>query len=145
MEVERKNEFGGLTELELADFENANKVVLPKDYREFLLENNGGKPIPNRVRLPSAILEYLSGMHNGDTYANLYKQIDVFRSRIPFSTFPIGIDPFGNLFLMSIHQEIFGYIYFWVHEGEPEVQDGHYTDNCTFVAYNFTEFVDNLF
>jgi len=83
-------------------------------------------------------------MHNGDYYASLYKRIDVFKGRLPLSTLPIATDPFGNLFIMSLHSEGHGHIYFWDHEGEPEYQDGHYTDNCYFVAYSFTEFINNL-
>jgi len=145
MEIGMSNEFGQLSELELADFEKANNVSLPNDYRNFLLHYNGGKPEPGRVRNPGTTLTYLLGMHNGDHYASLYKHIESYRLRLPFSTLPIGTDPFGNLFIMSIHQEGLGHIYFWDHEREPKVQDGHYTDNCSFVAYSFSAFVNDLY
>jgi hypothetical protein len=80
-------------------------------------------------------------MHNGDYYASLYKHIDMFKDRLPLSTFPIATDPFGNLFIMSLHPDGHGHIYFWDREGEPEYQNGHYTDNCTFVAYSFSDFL----
>jgi len=51
---------------------------------------------------------------------------------------------FGNLFIMSVHPEGYGQVYFWDHEGEPEIQDGTYTDNCSFVAYSFSEFINSL-
>ncbi len=68
----------------------------------------------------------------------------MFKGRLPLSSFTIAADPFGNLFIMSLHSEIYGCIYFWDHEGQPEHQDGHYTDNCSFVAYSFSEFLQNL-
>jgi len=142
--IEKKNEFGKLQEVELRDFEQENNVNLPSDYRDFLLEFNGGKPIRNRNERPDTIVTYILGMHNGAYYASLYKHIDMFKDRLPLSTFPIATDSFGNLFIMSLHLEGYGHIYFWDHEGEPEYQDGHYTDNCSFVAYSFTEFIDNL-
>ena len=145
MRIKNSNEFGNLTEIEMKDFEEANGIELPEDYRDFLLSYNGGEPEPNRVRVPETILTYLFGMHNGEYYASLYKCIDIYRLRIPFSTLPIGRDPFGNIFLMSIHPEGLGHIYFWDHEREPEVQDGHNTENCVFVAYSFTEFIDSLY
>jgi hypothetical protein len=142
--VENKNEFGALQEVELNDFERENNIELPNDYRNFLLEFNGGKPKPDKNENPETIVTYILGMHNGDYYASLYKQIDMFKGRLPLSTFPIATDPFGNLFIMSLHPEGHGHIYFWDHEGETEYQDGHYTENCSFVAYTFSEFINNL-
>lgn len=57
-------------------------------------------------------------------------------------TFSIGTDPFGNHFIMSVHPESYGQIYFWDHEEEPKTQDGHFTKNCYFVANSFSEFVN---
>lgn len=142
--VENKNEFGVLQEIELNDFENGNNIKLPRDYRTFLLEFNGGSPKQNRNEHPDTIVTYILGMHNGDYYASLYKHIDMVKDRLPLSTFPFATDPFGNLFIMSLHPESHGHIYFWDHEGEPECQDGHYIENCSFVAHSFTEFLKNL-
>lgn len=142
--IKSKNEFGILPETVLVDFEIANQLKLLDDYRRVLLEYNGGKPIPNRNENPDTIITYILGMHNGDYYASMYKHIDMFKKRLPLSSFPIVTDPFGNLFLMSVHPDGFGYIYFWDHEGETEYQDGHYVDNCYFVAYSFTDFINNL-
>lgn len=142
--IQEKNRFGILSENELIDFEKENSIKLPEDYRLFLLEFNGGAPNPNRVKNPDTIVSYLLGMHNQDYFASLYKHIDMFKRRLPLSTFPIATDPFGNLFIMSVHPDVYGYIYFWDHEGEPEYQDGNYVDNCYFVAYSFNEFIDNL-
>src|ERR671922_1406841 len=111
--IETKNEFGSLQAIELNDFEIANNIKLPNDYRNFLLEFNGGKPIPNRNENPDTIVTYILGMHNGDYYASLYKHIDMFKDRLPLSTFPIATDPFGNLFIMSVHSGGYGHIYFW--------------------------------
>ena len=142
--IESANEFGRLSLLELNEFEQVNGKKLPQDYRDFLLEFNGGMPNPNsNVKLDRVVL-YILGMHNGDYYASLYKHIDMFAGRLPFSTFPIATDPFGNLYLMSLHSENYGQIFFWDHEGEPENQDGHYVDNCSFVAYSFTQFLNEL-
>ena len=142
--IEHKNKFGQLSEIELGDFEKENNIELPDDYRAFLLEANGGTPNPNNNERPDTIVTYILGMHNGDYYASLYKHVDMFSGRLPLSTFPIATDPFGNLFIMSLHPDGFGHVYFWDHEGEPKDQDGHYVDNCTFVAYSFSDFLNNL-
>lgn len=142
--IESANEFGNLQKVELNDFEKENNIILPDDYKSFLLEFNGGVPNPNKNRKPSAVVTYILGMHNGDYYASLYKHIDMFKGRLPVSTFPVATDSFGNLFIMSVHKESYGHIYFWDHEGEPEYQDGHYVDNCYFASYSFTDFINSL-
>ena len=144
MIVKESNQFGKLSEEELHDFELENQIKLPADYRTFLLENNGGNPVKQNNPVPATIVSYIFGMHNGDYYASLYKHIDVFKNRIPFGTFPIANDPFGNQFLMALNEENYGQIYFWDHEGEPMAQDGHYIGNVIFVAYSFGEFVYHL-
>jgi hypothetical protein len=144
MIINNSNEFGKLRAIELSDFEKTNNIELPEDYKSFLSEHNGGEPYPNKNVEPPTVVTYILGMHNGEYYASLYKHINVFKNRLPLSTFPIATDPFGNLFIMSLHPDNYGQVYFWDHEGEPEFQDGNYTDNCSFVAYSFSEFLDNL-
>jgi hypothetical protein len=145
MKIIKENEFGRLFSIELIDFEIANSIKLPDDYRDFLLyRTNGGEPIEKIHIATKKVVRYVLGMHNGDYYASLYKHIAMFKDRLPFSSFPIATDPFGNLFIMSVHPEGLGHIYFWEHEGEPEYQDGHYTENCSFMAYSFTELINNL-
>jgi hypothetical protein len=142
--VLRSNEFGKLSTEELTDFESTNKIRLPNDYKTFLLVSNGGQPIKKLNKTPETIVTYILGMHNGDYYASLYKHVEMFLKRIPLSTFPIATDSFGNLFLMSVHLENYGRIFFWDHEGEPEIQDGHFVDNVSFVSDSFSDFVDKL-
>ena len=102
------NQFGKLSLEELNDFEKANQMKLPADYREFLLTYNGGKLLKDKLQAPANVIAYILGMHSGDYYASLYKHIDMFAKRIPFNTFPIATDPFGNLFIMSMHQDNYG-------------------------------------
>jgi SMI1-KNR4 cell-wall len=101
MEIEDKNFYGTLSLTELGDFEEANEIQLPSDYKDFLLDSNGGQPVPNRILKPMNNVTYILGMHNGPYYASLYKHIDMFKGRLPLSSFPIATDPFGNLFIMS--------------------------------------------
>lgn len=138
------NKYGRLSMPELTDFELVNDIKLPTDYQEFLLKFNGGEPSPNENPSPETVVRYILGMHNGDKFASLYRFIEIYAKRLPGGCMPIATDPFGNLFIMNLNAEDLGYIYFWDHEGEPEVQDGHYVDNCYFVAYSFTEFLNNL-
>ena len=144
LKVKEPNTFGKLSVEELNDFEIVNQIKLPEDYRIFLLENNGGIPLLQINQDSDKVVTYIFGMHNGDYYASLYKHIDMFQKRLPFGTFPIASDPFGNLFIMSLSPENHGQIFFWDHEEEPAEQDGHYIENISFVSYSFTEFQQQL-
>jgi hypothetical protein len=42
MKITNPNPYGLLSEEKLRDFENQNNIEFPKDYRTFLLANNGG-------------------------------------------------------------------------------------------------------
>src|SRR5215204_5613252 len=108
--VTNPNQFGKLSLEELTDFEKTNQIDLPDDYRKFLLTYNGGKPLKSTNQTPSTIIRYLLGMHNGDFYASLNKYIAMYAKRLPFSTFPIATDAFGNLFIMSVHPDNYGEI-----------------------------------
>jgi hypothetical protein len=142
--VREANQFGKLSEDELNDFESINRKRLPQFYRNFLLTHNGGEPFKQHNIHPSTLVSYILGMHNGEYYASLYKHVESFKHRLPYDTVPIATDPFGNLFIMSLHPENYGQIFFWDHEKEPTVQDGHQTENISFVAYSFEEFLENL-
>lgn len=144
MNINEKNQFGKLSLPELEDFEKANNRKLPGDYRSFLLESNGGVPIPNVRPLSGRIVSCFLGMHNGPHYSSLYRAIESFSGRLPYDTFPIARDPFGNLFIMSLDEDCYGYIYFWDHENESPIADGNYVENCHFEAYSFSEFVDGF-
>lgn len=44
MEISHSNEFGKIRLQDITDFEEANDVKLPEDYKQFLFEHNGGRP-----------------------------------------------------------------------------------------------------
>jgi hypothetical protein len=51
--VKTSNEYGALSEADLQQFETAHAIALPEDYRSFLMEHNGGRPIPSTISNPS--------------------------------------------------------------------------------------------
>jgi hypothetical protein len=142
--IDNRNSFGKLSLPELEDFEKVNNRKLPEDYRSFLLESNGGVPRPNLRQITGKIVSCFLGMHNGPDYSSLYRAIESYSGRLPYCSFPIASDPFGNLFIMSLEEDCYGYIYFWDHENESPVTDGHYVKNCHFEAYSFSDFINEL-
>ena len=157
-----------LTEADIAAFEQENKVLLPADYRAFMLRHNGGKPQPadfdysdGTELTGSAVQEFYAIYTKPETETGLSPNLNLARSlrllkrmgtpRMPEELIPIGDDGGGNQICLCVSGEHTGCIYYWDHEmectGGGTYEDGTpitMWDNCHFVANSFTEFLDSL-
>jgi hypothetical protein len=142
------NKNGRLSEPDLVEFEGKLGVTLPADYREFLLEHNGGTPKPNMFFISDeegyGIAKYLFSVHARPRYASLVWNWEASRGRVPATLLPIGGDPFGNLICISLGGDDKGAIYFWDHEREADEGEEPSFDNISFLADSFTTFIKNL-
>jgi hypothetical protein len=142
-----RDDFGSITARTLDAFESRLELNLPKMYREFLIELNGGTPNPSHVHFlnddlqASTQLRYLPGIHDGEDWARLPWYVEQYHHRVPIGYIPIGIDTLGSLFLMSVQGPMSGRVYFWDHNLEHAPPT---FDNMSFVAANFTDFLDKL-
>lgn len=125
------------------------EIKLPKEYRKFLLTQNGGYPDKSifffkNQNIGSDVQGMLGITPEGGL--NLLTEIRTYTGRIPSSTFPIGYDSFGNLILISVKNPDRGKIYFWDHELEADPDQGEVADysNLTLIADSFDEFINNL-
>jgi hypothetical protein len=119
---------------------------LPKDYRKFLLEHNGGEPTPNVFKLGATDSSGLRSFFciYPDKYDDLLWNLNVYHGRVPKNIFPIGSDSFGNLICISVMGSDRGKIYFWDHEMEAgDDEEADYT-NLTLIADSFEEFLNSL-
>jgi hypothetical protein len=98
MEILHSNEFGKIQLKDISDFEEVNDIKLPDDYRQFLIEHNGGKPYPNISPILKSDVQWIYGMVHEPYYASLFQHLDMFQGRIPSWYFPIANDSGGNLF-----------------------------------------------
>ena len=145
MKILHPNEYGTLNESRLQEFENEIDCVLPVDYREFLLENNGGKPMPDTFSYKNAnggqdtnSIRTFNGIHD-DEYTGIHKFIDCYQGRLPNKLLPIADDELGNLICLGIKGKQKDKIYFWDHELEG-------TKKClTLLSNSFSEFINSLF
>jgi hypothetical protein len=144
MEIRHSNEFGTIQLQVIVDFEEANDIKLPEDYKQFLFEHNGGRPYPCISPVVKSDVQWIYGMVREPNYASLFWHIEIFQRRIPSWYFPIANDSGGNLYLMSLYHENFGMIAFWNHEGETDGEADQYFDNMRIVANSFTEFLNQL-
>jgi hypothetical protein len=135
------------TDHDLAKLEKSIGCDLPLSYRTFLLECNGGRPLPSHFsfttreeRKKDGSVHYFFSVHTGRT-GNLEKKALLRGERIPNDFLPIAADPFGNLILIGINRWNFGKIYFWDHELEavpPSIK------NISKIADSFELFIDAL-
>jgi hypothetical protein len=110
----------------VAAFEHQLNIILPADYRNFLLTHNGGYPKPNHFWIPNhpfpnqrSDLNIFLGFCPGSVY-DIIITYDVYKGRMPEELIPIADDPGGNVICLAIKGENTGKIYFWYHEDEGE-------------------------
>jgi len=130
------------SESQIQLFETQIGYSLPRDYRQFLKTDNGGRP--ERVSIvfeteggkDESVVNYFYSLDDDSVYS-LAERFDVFEDRVPPNMIPIACDAFGNQFLMRLGDER-GAIYFWDHERENE--DAEENDNVHLIADSFSQF-----
>jgi cell wall assembly regulator SMI1 len=144
MHLEQSNPYGSIDPVDLVEFEETNEVSLPDDYKDFLLEHNGGRPEPNELLELSTDVQWLYGMVEEPAWASFFHALDTYEGRIPAWYIPIGTDSGGNIFILSLFEENKGVVALWWHEDEAEQNGSEYFDNLTHVADSFSEFITLL-
>ena len=114
------------------DFETSNGLLLPKQYRDFLLKYNVTKPEPNGFCIAHVneinnstesdnVLAYFLGFACEERESRrLQWAVDIYRGRIPDEYLPIGFDYFGNVVCLGLVGDKRGKVYFWDHEYEGD-------------------------
>ncbi len=145
--IVNSNPFGKLVVDKLAEFEAKAGVHLPNDYKDFLLQYNGGKPIPSFFWIISR--EDGSSVYQ---FYGLYSEsnpisINTFKGDvnygIPDSMLPIGDDGTGNFICIGISAENIGNIYFLDHD-KHSYHNPNSLDGTTKLADSFNDFLFSL-
>lgn len=130
-------------------FERFMDRKFPKDYRNFLLKNNGGRPVPDCFNFfdgqSGSIVNQFYKIISKDDYDDLLKTIRIFDQRIPSDFVPIADDPYGNQICIAISGPNYGKIYFWDHEFETDDEVLPTMDNMTLIAQSFANFLEALY
>ena len=142
--VREPNKFGAARPEELAAFEAQQQVELPPDYRQFILDNNGGRPQKNIHPALQTDVNWLFGFNRKPDWASIYWNIETYEGRLPERTLPLGCDSGGNLYLQRLDREHYGAIVFWDHEREAEAGGGARIAGMPVVADGFSAFLDQL-
>jgi SMI1 / KNR4 family (SUKH-1)/A nuclease of the HNH/ENDO VII superfamily with conserved WHH len=141
----------------LQNIETKKICELPKEYREFLLAYNGGKPYWNCFEMANY---FLDGRSDFDSVRFFYsicldsnavtKNYDIFemmrvhQNRIPDELLTIATDSLGNEICLCVKGEKYGKIFFWDHEEESPRGQEPWWDNIYLIANNFTGFINGL-
>jgi hypothetical protein len=124
------------TEEQLAKLERQIDVVFPDDYRQFILEFNGGYFREPRIPpvgegCPQDALTYLSGIGASHEYAELGEPstLVLFDDNVPLKSLPIGYTAMGGLIILDTapgdgrgeiyYKQAFGEFY-WIAESIEE-------------------------
>lgn len=139
---------GPLSEDQLKKLE-AQTSPLPHDYRQFLLQYNGGDITPDCFNSAtgesvSSIRSFL-GIHNNPN-RSLYHYLETYETRLPKRFLPIVFDSFGNLICLSLEGADRGAVYFWDHELEADEDDSpEDAENTTLLSSSFSAFLQSLY
>lgn len=151
MLAKMKRPFEATSREQIQTFEIRQGVVLPADYKDFLLRNNGGRPEPDSFNVPTwvhvgSVVDRFFGIKPGDDY-DLEREYEVYAERIPAELIPIANDAFGNAICLGVKGKYRGKMYFWDHEAELDENGRSRRDygNVYLLANSLDEFLSNLF
>ncbi|QUG40138.1 SMI1/KNR4 family protein [Psychrobacillus sp. INOP01] len=84
-----------LDEMKIGEVENSFGFILPDDYKQCIIENNGGFPEPNVFDCDDGRIEAV--FNNLISFTNKDLNIKMFYEFSSQKLIPFGKDPFGNL------------------------------------------------
>jgi hypothetical protein len=140
--IELKKPRAGALEEAMDGFERDSGFKIPPDYRKFLACQNGGSPTRRNFSLGGkpyrdSVVRFFLGVDCPFEF-DLKFALERYAARIPPSTFPIVIDEFDNLVLISRQRGSANQILFWDHEEEPK------GGKLVYVAAQLKEFLELL-
>lgn len=151
MSVKLERAFPPTSKEEIARFEARHGILLPIEYKRFLLQFNGGAPEPDSFDVPgwahkATGMQRFLGISPGDI-DDLDRVRNVYSERVPSDLLPIATDSFGNVIAIGIKAKRRGKIYFWDHEDELDENGLHRQDysNVFLLANSLDEFLNKLY
>lgn len=101
-------------------FENEVNILLPKQYKRFLLKYNGGQtPKSNfKINRVSSDIKGFYGLANANEYYNFdrLKGRESFKELLKDGYLIIGYNTFGDYILIGVREENNGKVYFHYHD-----------------------------
>jgi hypothetical protein len=109
-----------VTESDVDGFEQRFGVVLPRDYRAFLLEVNGGRTAETHCEFDRGTLNGLFSLNDPDESRDLAGWNELVRKDLKTpDIITVGADDGGGQILLAVSGEHSGEIWFQVHDERP--------------------------
>ena len=141
---EAPNPFGKLNLDELEKFEQIINYRLPEDYRNYLLNFNGAKPINTVCNISDTegetSLHDMLGIHDGPYFAKLEPVFGDNNITRENGLIAFANDQGGNYFCICLRPEHYGEIYFYDHE----VSYDNKIENLVKLENSFIKFIECL-
>lgn len=102
-------------------------MVLPVDYRAFLLSSNGGRPerdmidVPGCTDNPVARIHFFFGVSDPEESADLEWNLETYSDRIPPGLLPIATTEGADKICLDLSQKFGGGVVYWdgyEHDGD---------------------------
>lgn len=134
-----------LFEADITNLENVIGIALPRAYRDFLLNHNGGRPTPKIFRIPQTksfgqVLDFFA-IDDPVESCCIDWNVGVFSARMPSGLIPIACEDGGNIICIGVDTQKIGRIYYWDHDNETSAA-GY--QNVFKIAESLDEFLENL-
>jgi len=116
----------------ISNFEKAHNLKIPKDLKQCIFINNGGRPNLNvfdTAKTGERVFKTLLSFNEDDT-ENIYKIFPIFGNNTQL--LPFASDPSGNFICVNLQTNN---IVLWLHE----------TNEKELIASSFEEFLDKLY
>lgn len=143
--LERVEESGPpISELEVRRFEREHDVVLPSDYRAFLLRHNGGRPIPADFMLTLENeplhwrVHFFFGLNDPEESCCLRWNYAITSATRPAGTLPIAGDEAGNMLYLRWDEPDQGSVHFGATPSEGR------RVRLVRICGSFSQFLDRL-
>ncbi len=127
----------------IKELEEKYNIILPIQYKNFLLKYNGGYPEFSLFKISEKQREDIVNVFYGvnNEYDNIAQYLDYLEDIIPKEFIPIADDPSGNQICLGISGIYVGKIYFLIHDMYSDEK----MDSLIFLANSFDEFFHNLY
>jgi len=112
---------------------------LPASYRDYLLEQDGGRLAPNNEAVKTVF-----GLGDVPDGSNMWRKLTTYAGRVPSWLLPVASDEYGNLFAVSLRQQDNGSVWFWDHEEEADQGEPPSDENIEYKAEDWPGFVAGL-
>lgn len=141
---------------DIAAVERRLSFKFPKDYAQFLLSINGGRPSSMFFHLRKKghrtevfVVNMLYGINHGDFSLEWWcRTMVIDEKRLPQGLCPIGNDPFGNLFCIAVRGKHAGAIYWQSseHEHDADLDEEGYPVLSSLIALStgWPQFISGL-